>query len=78
MEPRPPPPEGLSTGAVPSSTATRSVRPRSPSPAGRVRAADAVVGDVDRHEPVDPPHGDVASDARAYLATFASASATTK
>ena len=38
---------GLSTVSVPSSAATRSERPRSPDPMGRVGAADAVVGDLD-------------------------------
>ena len=44
-----PRPGGLSTTKVPSTTATRSARPSRPEPDGLVRAADAVVGHLQRH-----------------------------
>ena len=53
--------------------------PRSPLPAGRVRAADAVVADVDRRRSrsrAAPPRARTSRSA--YLATLVSASATTK
>ena len=46
-----PAPGGLSTSSVPSSAPTRSARPRSPVPVGLLRAADAVVADLD-HRPL--------------------------
>ena len=51
-----PRPRGLSTSSVPSSAPTRSPRPRRPVPAGRVRAADAVVAHVDHRVAVLAPH----------------------
>ena len=51
--------------------------PSDPAAAARVRAADAVVGDLDEQVAVlDAATRTVAADARAYLATFVSASAT--
>ena len=52
--------------------------PAQPGAARGVGAADAVVGDLDRHAAVRAADRDVASVACAYLATFAIASETTK
>ena len=70
----------LSTSSVPSSAPTRSSSPRSPLPPRGVRAADAVVA---RPRPRAQRRARAAprparSVAPAYLATFVSASATTK
>ena len=75
---RVPRPAGLSSESVPSSAARRSSSPRRPEPSGRVGAADAVVGDLDGEAAVGRASVTVACVARAYFATLASASETTK
>ena len=76
---RVPPPGGLSTASAPSSAATRSASPRTPRSRGwHFGAAHAVVGDLDHHQAVRALHADGRGVARAYLATLASASETTK
>ena len=54
------------------------LEPAQPAPAGGVRAAHAVVAHLDHRAAVLAPHLDPAYVACAYLATFVSASATTK
>ena len=59
-------------------TASLSARPRRPVPAVGVGAADAVVGHLHHQRPFVRSTSTVAWLADAYLATFVSASATTK
>ena len=73
-----PPPGGDSSSILPSSASTRSRSPRRPLPVRGVRAADAVVADLQAEAAVLERDATDASLACAYLATLVSASAVTK
>ena len=75
---RVPSPGGLSTPKRPPTVSMRSASPSRPEPRADVRAADAVVDDLDPHDAVDRRQAHVARcDACAYFATFVSDSETT-